>query len=1153
MVENTISLLNLLDNVEQGDGASYGDVSDDGRYIIFYTYIIQGGGLSEPPYRENTYYMYDLYTDTTSLLSFPFEIMPGSVRISNNGYYIVFNKNPLNDIYYRSDLYKLSRNTPANLLGGNGDDTLTGGMGADRLVGGSGTNLLTGEGGNDLYVVENTTTEIIERAGGGTDSLRASINITLPAYVENLIMQTGALNGSGNELNNQLWGNSADNLLQGGNGDDSLIGSEGIDTLVGGSGNDLYRVATATTVVQEDDQAGIDTIISQLDWTLTDNVENLQLAGQRVVNLRVLQGKRYLLQSQIGSQNLNGTGNGLDNQLRGNYGDNNLIGGDGNDALYGGQGNDTLQGGNGADIFQFFSPDDGVDLLNDFSVEEGDKLSLEYSRFGQLNAVESGHFVANVAGQASTTQQRFIYNTTTRQLSFDSDGSGSASSQVLLTFSSAIDLTYGDLSVFHATDLPFNFENVDFSVEELSVAGALVGNLTVFGQDGDDLTFSLLSGGSGNALFSVNADGRITVREGVILDFETRSRHSLHVQATDGISLVDAVVTIEITDAQDTFSLLLDESNSLRVLGAGYYYNSCVDVSFSQFRVLGDYNNDGMDDLLFSRPLELINNIDFVGTAFLVFGQSVLPPSILLPEQNTDTIWRITGNASYDWCGDGLSQGGDVNGDGYDDFILNIPGSNAGSGAVYVIFGTNSAPVSSLSELDGANGFRFVGGESRATSQATIIGDINGDGYDDMMIPEWSNPNYYEAHVVFGHAQPFVDTYDLSDPYAVLDGFYVQVDVDSYEGARMLAAGDINGDGYGDVLLKAPENYGPCYVIFGHGGTFGNIQLSELNGDNGFQINVNSQEGSYYDAIAAIGDINGDGYDDLSVTNCFNNGTFQNSYVIFGKGSGFSPSLDMASLNGENGFAISRQSNSIWPARPVSSAGDFNGDGFADLIIGDNTWDNFNTYSGSSYILFGHSGTFDATMDLHGPYGLALRGALYSGSGRNVAGRGDFNGDGFDDVIVGDRSNNAYVVFGSDQYGPVAEAGTSTGSSAADRLTGSSQSDILIGNGGADVLYSGAGDDEIQITDTTFFRIDGGSGTDTLYLYAAGMNLDLTSIADSRLHNVEVIDVTGTGNNTLTLSRLEVVNLMGANRPLVVLGDQGDSLAFADSGWQSKG
>jgi len=214
-------------------------------------------------------------------------------------------------------------NTLNNVLTGNGaNNTLNGSTGADTMTAGL---------GNDTYVVDNAGDAVIENAGEGSDLVQSSITYTLSAEVENLTLTgTGAINATGNALNNVLTGNSGANILSGGVGNDTLNGGAGADQMSGGAGDDLYVRDNTGDVVTENAGEGVDTVQSSVTYTLSANVENLTLTGTNAIN---------------------GTGNALDNLLTGNSAANRLTAGAGNDTLNGGSGADTMLGGTGDDTY----------------------------------------------------------------------------------------------------------------------------------------------------------------------------------------------------------------------------------------------------------------------------------------------------------------------------------------------------------------------------------------------------------------------------------------------------------------------------------------------------------------------------------------------------------------------------------------------------------------------------------------------------------------------------------------------------------------------------------------------------------------------------------------------------------------------------------
>ena len=182
------------------------------------------------------------------------------------------------------------------------------------------------------------------------------------------------------------------------------------------------------------------------------------------------------------------------------------------------------------------------------------------------------------------------------------------------------------------------------------------------------------------------------------------------------------------------------------------------------------------------------------------------------------------------------------------------------------------------------------------------------------------------------------------------------------------------------------------------------IELSALDGANGFRIDGAAAGELSGRSVAGAGDVNGDGFADLIVgayladPNGTNSGA---SYVVFGTASGFSSSLDVSALDGANGFRIDGAAASDFSGISVAGAGDVNDDGFADLIVGAYLADPNGTNSGASYVVFGTASGFSSSLDvsaLDGANGFRIDGAAaVDESGFSVAGAGDVNGDGFAD------------------------------------------------------------------------------------------------------------------------------------------------------------
>ena len=193
-------------------------------------------------------------------------------------------------------------------------------------------------------------------------------------------------------------------------------------------------------------------------------------------------------------------------------------------------------------------------------------------------------------------------------------------------------------------------------------------------------------------------------------------------------------------------------------------------------------------------------------------------------------------------------------------------------------------------------------------------------------------------------------------------------------GRAVSTAGDVNGDRFDDLLIGASmsdshgSDSGASYVVFGQASGFAaSINLSTLNGSNGFRlVGVTIGEGSGC-AVSAAGDVNGDGFDDLVVGayRAHPNGSSSGaSYVVFGHASGFTASVSLGTLNGSNGFRLDGVAEGNESGFSVSAAGDVNGDGYDDLLVGAHYAAPNGLWSGASYVVFGHSAGFAAHINL---------------------------------------------------------------------------------------------------------------------------------------------------------------------------------------------
>ncbi|MEM1090665.1 MAG: Ig-like domain-containing protein [Pseudomonadota bacterium] len=439
--------------------------------------------------------------------------------------------------------------------------------------------------------------------------------------------------------------------------------------------------------------------------------------------------------------------------------------------------------------------------------------------------------------------------------------------------------------------------------------------------------------------------------------------------------------------------------------------------------------------------------------ASLAFAISAaLSPGVLMAQQAIDLSslngangFVVNGIDAGDYSGRRVAGAGDINGDGVADVVVSASGASPGTqseGETYVIFGSRtgfSASIS-LANLDGSNGFVLNGVDANDASGRDVsgAGDVNGDGVDDLIIGAvYADPGADEAgeaYIVFGGTTAFPADFDLSS----LDGsngfVLTGTDMGDLAGIAVDGAGDVNGDGIADVIIGAAgrgpgSNFqGVSYVVFGSRSAFpASIELASLNGSDGFALNGINAGDIAGISVSSAGDVNGDNIDDVLIgapnadpgTN--NEGE---TYVVFGSSEGFAAGINLADLDGSNGFTISGPDLGDNSGTSVSHAGDVNSDGIGDILIGAPLANPGGNNEGESYVVFGRETAFSARVSLaslNGSNGFVLNGVDAGAyTGFSVSSAGDVNGDGISDVIFGapfaDAQNSddgeTYLVFG---------------------------------------------------------------------------------------------------------------------------------------------
>lgn len=371
----------------------------------------------------------------------------------------------------------------------------------------------------------------------------------------------------------------------------------------------------------------------------------------------------------------------------------------------------------------------------------------------------------------------------------------------------------------------------------------------------------------------------------------------------------------------------------------------------------GDVNNDGFDDIIIGA-----HNNDAVasnaGRAYIFFGDAVV---------NTVADVTLSGESANNTFGFSVSSAGDVNGDNYADVIVGAPGHNSSTGRAYIYFGgaamNNTADVFLIGEGAG-HAFGY------SVSEA---GNVNGDAYDDVIVGAHGfNSLTGRIYVYYGGAS-MNNIADVKIAGSASSNHF---------GASVANAGDINSDGYSDLIIGA----------YGFSGSTGRayIYKGALSMDTIADVTMTGEATSnlFGISISTAGDVNADGYSDVVVGASGHSSGKGKAYLYYGATS--MDNIADVSITGEvtgNEFGIS-----------VSDAGDVNGDGYADIIIGAHK---FTTKTGKTYVYFG-STSVNSTPDM-----MITGEATNNYFNFSASNAGDVNGDGYSDLVMGAYGNTS--------------------------------------------------------------------------------------------------------------------------------------------------
>lgn len=449
---------------------------------------------------------------------------------------------------------------------------------------------------------------------------------------------------------------------------------------------------------------------------------------------------------------------------------------------------------------------------------------------------------------------------------------------------------------------------------------------------------------------------------------------------------------------------------------------------------LHDYNGDGFDDILLGAFGDDENAVD-AGALIVISGEIPFCPNRLSGTQYLNSIRTATGYGEVlkDWGGFSVSEAGDTNNDGFDDFVVSAHGNDeliGGGGAAYVFYG----PVTGQRNFSTAD-YKFGGTYSSeyAGISVSTAGDVDDDGYDDLLIGTLIKGGYGKAYLMSGASyNSSSSTFPLSNADSIISSGYIGTRF----GSELSGVGDVTGDGYDDFAIASQWHSGWMP-------SEGQVEIFEGPFPLGASISWQVASYTFYgdslsikpklgSSISGGGDFNGDGFMDLVIGEPYNDYVASNggaAHVVFGSFGGFPQSTYLDS-QGTSGVTFHGISNNDHAGKSLSFVGDTNGDGYDDILVGAPRAGSSLGNTGEAYLIYGSPSltgyqSLDEVGDAGDIPGIRFVGE-YAGQefGYRVSDARDFDGDGLDDFLIGangDYAATAYLIYGTraERFSPV--------------------------------------------------------------------------------------------------------------------------------------
>ena len=405
--------------------------------------------------------------------------------------------------------------------------------------------------------------------------------------------------------------------------------------------------------------------------------------------------------------------------------------------------------------------------------------------------------------------------------------------------------------------------------------------------------------------------------------------------------------------------------------------------------IVDDINDDDIDDIIIGAAKADGPAGTDSGQVVVVFGSASPFAQVIQVDALGSSGFIINGLNAEDQLGTSVASAGDINGDNIGDIIISAPqklnidpsdSEEYASGAAYVILGSSSlSPLATfdLSALNGTNGFAIEASDfvdRILGASVSGAGDVNNDGTDDVILGAPGDlGSLGEVFVVFGSDTGFASgSVDISS-LGGTTGFAIGgIRADHQLGIQVSRLGDVNGDDIDDLIVAdTPSETTPIvaarsYVVYGatNLGSTGSVDLGTLNASTGLLIDAPDADHPGLMYVSDVGDVNGDSVNDIlvglaatvvdpgEVTEVQYEG---GAYLVYGSDS-FASSIGLGTVDGTNGFLIEGSNVDDLAGEAVGAAGDVNGDGLADIIVGAFFAD---LLAGESYVYFGRGSTFD--------------------------------------------------------------------------------------------------------------------------------------------------------------------------------------------------